>query len=196
MIKYLTLMGAFFTSSLFGQTKSGDWSLGLTSDYVNFEGFSPKYAVGVTGEFMLGKRLGVESSIAAGKDYFHVGTGIIFVPLGLLLSKADSENGFLVLLLTAAALFEHTNYHIPISSNFEVIPFVSLLRIRYLYDEGHPYNQDIFPSWSVGAKLSFVTKNNWYVNATVEGGQFYYPDLPKGIQSGLNIGYIFRSQNQ
>ena len=183
----------------FGQMKSHDWSIGGTYSYVQFQEFKPKNAFGVTGEYMFSKRWSVEFSVAGGKDYFEFGTGGIFFPLGLLLSKTsrygdDSDKGLLLLLMAVACAFEHTNYHIPLSSNLELIPYVSILRIRYIYDNEHPYNQNTFPSWSIGTKLRLYTKNNWYFSTTVEGGQFYYPGVPKGLQAGVDIGYIIKSR--
>lgn len=200
MLRYFLLLLGFVTSTLgFSQFKEDDKSLALTYDYVDFKGFAPKNAIGLTGEYMLGDHLGIEFSMAGGKDYFHFGTGALFAPLALLLSNAntdDSGGGLLLLLLGIASLFEHTNYHIPLSPQFELVPYVSVLRFRYIYEGIQPYNEDVFASWSIGTKLSLITKKNWFINATVEGSQLYYSGRPKGIQAGIHIGHIFKSKNE
>ena len=196
---FLLLLGLVSATPGYSQLGDDDRTLSMTYDYIDFKGFSPKNAIGVSGEYMLGKHIGIEFSVAGGKDNFQFGTGLLFAPLALLLSKADSDDsggGLLMLLLGIASFFEHTNYHIPLSAHVQLVPFVSLLKIQYLYDENHPYNQDIFPSWSIGTKLSFITKNNLLINATVERGQFYYPGRPYGLQAGITIGHIFKSKNE
>lgn len=201
MLNYFLFFFEVLISTLgFSQLKQDDRSLALTYDYIDFEGFSPKNAIGLGGEYMLGNHLGIEFSVAGGKDYFHFGTGALFAPLALLLSKANSDDsggpGLLILLLGIASLFEHTNYHIPLSPRFELIPYVSLLRFRYIYEPDPQFNEDAFASWSIGTKLSLITKNNWFFNATVEGSQLYYPERPQGIQAGLHFGHIFKSKKE
>jgi hypothetical protein len=180
------------------QLQQNDCLIGASFNYIKFEEFNPKNSVGIHGEYMLGKRLGVEFSVAGGKDYFQMGTGAILFPLGLLLSKADNDGGggLLLLLFTVASLFEHTNYHIPLTPNLELVPFVSLLNIRYIYDEGHPFRFDTFPSWSVGTKLSLITKTNWYVHSSIEVGKLYHTGRPKGYQAGIHLGRVIKSKHQ
>ncbi|MBL7856719.1 MAG: hypothetical protein JNM57_03445 [Cyclobacteriaceae bacterium] len=199
-MKYALIIGWITLGiPVFGQLKEDDKSLALTYDYVDFKAFSPKSAIGLTGEYMLGDHFGIEFSVAGGKDYLHFGTGALFAPLALLLSNANTEDsggGLLILLLGIASLFEHTNYHIPLSEKVELVPYVSLLRFRYIYEEIQPHDVDIFASWSIGTKLSLITKKNWFINATVEGSQLYYSGRPKGIQAGIHIGRIFKSKRE
>ena len=190
----------FVSSKGIGQFKFGDQLLGATIDYIDFQGFSPKTAFGISGEYMLGKHVGIEASIAAGKDYLHFGPALFMVPLTLLLSKTKEDENkdkeLLIFLATGLSFFEQTNYHIHLSSNFELIPFLSILRFRYIYDEYHQHNDDSFVSWSIGTKLSLLTKNNWYINASIERSQLYYSGVPSGIQTGIHAGYIFKSKDE
>jgi hypothetical protein len=127
-----------------------------------------------------------------------MGLGILS-PLALLLastnnSEGGSFGGLALWLACAASFIEHTNYHIRITDNFEVVPFLSLARFRIMYDRTNPvYNTDQFLSWSVGTKLSLLTKNNWVVNVSGERTQLYHPGRPAGWQAGVHIGYVFRS---
>jgi hypothetical protein len=66
-----------------------------------------------------------------------------------------------------------------------------------MYDRENPfsgYNTDQFGSWSVGAKLSFITKDKWIINGYVERSQLYYHGTPVGFQAGINIGRIIKSK--
>ena len=68
-------------SFCFGQLESSDITFAATAEYINFQKFSPTSAYGVTGEYMLGKHVGIEFSVAGSKDYFHFGTGAILFPV-------------------------------------------------------------------------------------------------------------------
>lgn len=187
----------FPTTFCLAQLQSGDKLFAATVEYVDFQHFSPYYTYGLTGEYMFGKHVGIEFSAAGGKDYFQLGTGAILFPLAILLSSADDGDGdsFLLFLAGLASLFEHTNYHIPLNKNIELVPFVSLLKIRYMYEPESAYDEYIFASWSLGTKLGFRFNNNLFINATVEGSQLYYSGRPRGIQTGIHIGYIFKNKN-
>jgi len=185
------------------QFKLGDFHLVGTIDRVSI-GQLPGYtSVGVRGELMLGKVFGTEFGFSGSKDNFNMGLGILS-PLALLIASIDNNDndgggsgmGGLVLFLAAAASFvEHTNYHIRITDSFEVVPFISLGRFRYMYDRTDPvYNTDQFLSWSVGTKLSLINKNNMVVNFSAERTQLYYTGRPAGWQVGLHIGHIFKSK--
>ena len=198
MTKYVWILILFLSTKGMSQLKSGDRLIGGTVDYMNVQGFSPRIVYGISGEYMIGKHLGIETSIAGGKDYFHFGPSIILIPLALLVSGTNDDTSseqLVVILMGVASLFEHTNYHIPLSSHIELIPFASLLRLRYIYDENNQYEGSTFASWSIGTKLSLLTRNNWYINASVERTQFYDPH-PAGIQTGIQIGYVFKSKNE
>ena len=186
----------FQTQFCFGQLDESDITLAATAEYINFQNFSPVYAYGITGEYMLGKHVGIEFSVAGAKDYFHFGTGAVLFPFALLLSGTDSDNGLLLFLIGIASLFEHTNYHIPLSKNLELVPYVSLLRLRYMYDPESGFDDEIYASWSLGTKLGYRFNNNLFINASVEGSQLYYSGRPRGIQTGIHIGYIFKNKNK
>ncbi len=186
------------------QFKLGDFHLLGTIDRVSL-GQLPGYtAIGVRGELMFGKVFGTEFGFSGSRDNFHMGLGILS-PLALLLASIDNNDndgggsgmGGLVLFLACAASFiEHTNYHIRITDSFEVVPFVSLGRFRYMYDRTDPaYNTDQFLSWSVGTKLSLLSKENLVVNFSAERTQLYYTGRPAGWQAGLHIGYVFKSKS-
>lgn len=193
------LLFLFPVTFSWAQLQKADKTFAGTAEYVNFQQFSPTYVYGITGEYMLGDHVGIEFSAAGANDYFQFGTGAILFPIALLISGADSDgdgDSFLLFLAGIASLFEHTNYHIPLNKNIELVPFVSLLKIRYMYQPESVFNEYIFASWSIGTKLGFRFNNNLFMNATVEGSQLYYSGRPRGIQTGIHIGYIFKSKNE
>jgi hypothetical protein len=182
------------------QIKFGDFRLAGTVQQVNISQLPTYTVVGVRGELMLGKVFGTEFGFSGGPDYFDMGLGILS-PLALLLAGTGNNDeggsfGGLVLFLACAASFvEHTNYHIRITDSFEVVPFLSLARFRYMYDRTNPfYETDQFVSWSVGTKLSLITKNNWMLNLSAERTQLYHSERPAGWQAGIHVGYIFKSK--
>ena len=197
MKKLATLFFILHASISFAQLEDSDITFAVTTEYINFQKFSPTYAYGITGEYMLGKHVGIEFSVAGAKDYFHFGTGAILFPVALLLSGSDSDgDGLLLFLIGIASLFEHTNYHIPLSKNIELVPYVSLLRLRYMYQPDSEFDEEVFASWSLGTKLGFRFNNNLFINASVEASQLYYSGRPKGIQTGIHIGYIFKDKKE
>ncbi|MBX2962373.1 MAG: hypothetical protein KF687_07670 [Cyclobacteriaceae bacterium] len=183
------------------QRKFGDFHLMGTVEQINISNLPQYTVVGMRGEIMLGKVVGTEFGFAAGKDNFHMGLGILS-PLALLIASLDdgeggSIGGLLLWLACAASFVEHTNYHIRITDNFEVAPFLSLARFRYMYDRTDPfYSTDQFVSWSIGTKLSVLTKNNWVVNVSGERTQLYHTGRPAGWQAGLHVGYTFKAKNE
>lgn len=182
-MKNLAILFCFFpTTFCLAQLQEDDKTFAATAEYINFQQFSPTYAFGITGEYMLGDHVGIEFSAAGAKDYFQFGTGAILFPIALLISGTDSDgdgNSFLLFLIGIASLFEHTNYHIPLNKNIELVPYVSLLKVRYMYEPESEFDEYIFASWSIGTKLGFRFNNNLFINASVEGSQLYYSGRPK-----------------
>ena len=60
-MKYLAILFCLFpTTYCLAQFQKNDISFAATTEYINFQQFSPTYAFGITGEYMLGNHLGVE----------------------------------------------------------------------------------------------------------------------------------------
>jgi hypothetical protein len=160
----------------------------------------PAYTTfGIRGELLIGNSFGSEFGFSGSRDNFHVGLGILS-PLALLLAGSGNDDeersgslAELVLFAACAVSFiEHTNYHIRITDGFEIVPFLSLARFRYMYDRTDPfYNTDQFMSWSVGTKVTFLTKENFLLNLSGERTQLYHTGRPAGFQAGIHIGYRF-----
>jgi Outer membrane protein beta-barrel domain len=205
MKNYLLALTIFMPATLLAQINKHDWWVGGSYDHISFSEFPEFNTVGIKGEYMLGKVVGVEFGFTAGKDNIHLGAGTILGPIFLLMNSKnnneDSEGGGLAelafMVIAIASMAEHTNYHIRITDGLQLVPFLSLLRYRYMYDRTDPYYPTTdFLSWSVGTKLSLITKKNWIINASFERSQLYYTGTPSGMQAGINVGYIFKHKGE
>jgi len=190
--------------ALSAQFKKNDWWIGASYDNIGFKDLPHYNAVGIKGEYMLTNTIGVEFGLTGSRDNIHVGAGTLLGPLFFALTSSSNDNsvsqgvgGLVLIAITAASMLEHTNYHIRINDNIHISPYLSLLRFRYMYDRENPfvkYNTDQFGSWSVGTKLSFITKDKWIINGYIERSQLYYIGTPASLQAGLNIGRIIKSK--
>lgn len=186
----------FFTLVSFscrGQEESHEpfFSAGITCEYIDISGLKSVVAPGIAGELRLNKLIGARYSFAATQDYYHLGSGLLFYPLFLLGDKTDSPYTVVFLLLT---LFEHTNFHIKLTEGIEWVPYLSLLRIRYLWDENSLYNDSVFASGSIGSSLNFKIGKNWSTALSWDGTQLYRPGRPKGWEAGIALIYEFRQK--
>ena len=199
MIRLPIALLLLYPLSCVGQLSKKDWSLAITYDHIDFESFPIYNTVGLKGEYMLGKRIGAEFGVTAGKDNLHFGIGTVLAPFFLLLKETEEEKslGELALMLAGiVSMLEHTNYHVSITPDIEIIPFLSLMRFRYMYERDGYYNTSEFLSWSVGSKVSILPPGNWFLNGTIERSQLYYSGRPIGLQIGFNVGYIFKYKSE
>lgn len=92
-------------------------------------------AGGIKYQIFLGKRVSIDADILISKDYFHFGPGIIGLPIALLGFTSDDEDSplrsFLYSVAAVALSFEHLSYHIPVKSDLDISPYISLLRFKY-----------------------------------------------------------------
>jgi hypothetical protein len=106
-------------------------------------------AGGLKFQLFLSKRFSVDADLVFGRDYLHTGPGIIGLPLGLFTIgtgseiNSDSFTEFFFYLAAIALSFEHFSYHIPVKTNLEISPYVSLLRYKYAYEHGNYSDPDI-----------------------------------------------------
>jgi hypothetical protein len=158
-------------------------------------------AGGLKFQIFLGKRLSIDADLVLSRDYAHFGPGLIGVPLGLFALASDEETefeDFSSLLLTIAVMvlsFEHISYHIPVTTDLDIAPFVSLLRYKFSYLHDNPGNPDI-----VGEQLSFATGiqvNKYYGRFVLSPYGEYnlgYRDLASRFNAGIYLGYYFRGK--
>jgi hypothetical protein len=110
-------------------------------------------AGGIKYQLFFGNRVSLDADFVFGKDYFHVGPGLIGLPIGILAIEDGSEWWSFLFGLAAMALsFEHISYHIPVTTDLDISPYVSVLRFKNSYEFNH-YSDTTF----IGQQFSFAT---------------------------------------
>jgi hypothetical protein len=147
-----------------------------------------QFAGGIKYQVFIGKRISMDADFVIGKDYWHLGPGLIGLPLGLigLLAFDESDNELALFSLIAIAIsFEHMSYHIPVNANLDISPYVSLLR----YKSSWEYNNRSDTTF-VGQQLSFATglQINKYFGKFVFSPYGEYNVGYKDFKSRLNVG--------
>jgi hypothetical protein len=125
------------------QHQTGD--IILSASPLNFLCNTPngvQIAGGLKFQMFLDNRFSVDADLVFGRDYFHTGPGIIGIPLMFLTLgtgsdiNSDSFAEFLFYVAAIALSFEHFSYHIPMKTDLDISPYVSLLRYKYAYEHG------------------------------------------------------------
>jgi hypothetical protein len=193
----------------FGQRHRDKPSLGVGYQHVNFEKFAVKHAIGINWEVMMNKRIGVELSLAGGDGYFDYGIASCFAPPLILMERLTRKKdgnyetngtiGIFIIFLTIPAILEQTNFHIRITDNIHIIPFISVYKFKYLNDRnpGNPYQY--FSSGSIGTRFSLITRKRWSVSANYRllrlyRGSEFLGELDHSVNKvghewGLNVGF-------
>jgi hypothetical protein len=172
-------------------SSKGNFSLGGGLTYVDFEGLNPKMGLEVVCEYMLTKHIGSNFPIAAGPNYAHVGLGILGAA-GIAASRDPLGKGNFFLMLFTPFLIENMSFHIPISKRAELVPYYSLLRVRYNWDEINSSYRGSHASGSMGLKLITFSDSNWNFSMYAEASQLYMSGHPYGFQSGISMFHIFK----
>jgi hypothetical protein len=159
-----------------------------------------QFAGGAKMRFFVGKRLSFDTDIVFSKDYFHAGMGLIGIPLALLClgTTSDEESSFSALLGFIAAIaisLEHTAYHIPISLQADLSPYVSLLRYKFAYVHG-VYNDPnvINEQFSCAAGVELNRYYNRFILAPYLEFNMGYRDHIPAYNAGVYLGYYFRAK--
>jgi len=210
---YITLTLVLLTNFTQGQSNNPDpldpithlaqiKQVNFSSTYERFQFTNtPVYnSFGISIEGMISKHFGFEVGISGGKDNFQTGIGVLALPFMIKARNSSKEDPtdfekWIKPALLAILLLEHINYHIDITQDFQLIPYVSLIRLRYMYNpEMDPlYNKNyVFLSGAVGIKAGLTFKDKWLLNAYCERSQLYFEGNPSGIQAGLNLGILLK----
>ncbi len=172
-------------------SSKGNLSLGGGLAYVDFEGLNPKMGLEVFGEYMLTKYIGSNFPIAAGSNYAHAGLGILGA-VGIAASRNPLGKGNFFLMLFTPLLIENVSFHIPISKRTKLVPYYSLLRMRYNWDDINSSYRGLHSSGSIGLKFIAFSESSWNFSMYSEASQLYISGHPYGFQSGINMFYLFK----
>ena len=143
-------------------------------------------AGGIKYQLFLGNRVSLDADFVFGKDYFHLGTGLIGLPIGLLALEFEDDWWVFLFGLAAMALsFEHISYHIPVTTEMDISPYVSVFRYKYSYEYNN-YSDTTF----VGQQLSFASgvQINKYFGKFVFSPYCEYNIGYKDLGSRFNVG--------
>jgi hypothetical protein len=158
-------------------------------------------AGGIKFQLFLSERLSIDADIVLSNNYFHLGPGVIGVPIGFLGLTSDDEDAplssFLFSVAAIALSFEHISYHIPVTTELDISPYVSLLRYKSSYEHSDSSDPDF-----IGEQLSFATgvqMNRYYGRFVLSPYGEYnigYKDLDSRFNIGVYLGIYFRGKNQ
>ena len=164
--------------------------------------YGNNFAGGIKISVFVSKHFSFDSDLVIGKDYTHFGPGIFGLPLWLVFfspgglsfssEEGDSFFSFLAGLVLMIASAEHFAYHFPVASNFEISPYLSLLRIKQLSN----VNDQEFPdgivsgsSFVLGMEFNRYIKN-FVISPYAEYNVTYNGSL-QGFNFGIYLGYNF-----
>ncbi len=176
-----------------------DWTLSISPNYVNHPDAYPRVVAGINSMVFLGKFVSLNANLAAGQGYVQFGTGLIGVPLFLMLGVAMSEEVsdpeiFLIWIAAIGTAFENMNFHIPVSSHFEISPYFSLLRIKYIQEgyggAANPWNANLVG----GVRLNiFISERFFFAPYAESTRDWGHRDAATwGVNGGVHAGFYFR----
>jgi hypothetical protein len=180
---------------------TGDFSIAGSPNILFNTPNGTQFAGGLMFRLFLGKRISFDTDIAFGRDYLHAGPGIIGLPVWFLFCRPQglSTNydapfsDFLFYIVAMVLSAEHIAYHIPVNSELDISPYMSLLRYKSSYKYGDYYN----PKYA-GEQFSFALGleiNKYFKRFQLSPYVEYnigYTDHISGFNTGVYCGYYFR----
>jgi hypothetical protein len=180
--------------------RKGDFMVALSPNLLLNTPNGAVIAGGLKIQVFISRRFSLDADLVFSRDYIHGGPGLIGLPIGLLVlstgmeseSFSESLTGLVVGVIAVAAAFEHISYHIPLKSNLDISPYVSILRYRYSYKYGVYSDPDF-----VGEQLSFasgVQMNKYFGRFVLSPYAEYnvgYRDHIPGYNFGVYFGMYF-----
>jgi hypothetical protein len=179
------------------QHQSGDIILSVSPNILFNTPNGVQIAGGVKFQMFLSKRISFDADLVFGRDYLHTGPGIIGIPVGLLLGtgseiESDSFSDFLFYAAMIALSFEHISYNVPVKSDMDISPYISLLRYKYAYEHGNYSDPNV-----KGEQLSFalgLQLNKYFgrfVLSPYAEWNMGYMDHISGFNVGVYCGIYF-----
>ncbi|WP_421869841.1 hypothetical protein [Marinoscillum sp.] len=183
-----SVLGVFCQGQVPVSERNSRVDLHITADYIGAGSLGTYVSGGLLGEFHYGDRVSAFFPLAFGKDYFEIGLGTIFAPLGLWAMSGGEEKTlgeFFGMLLAVATSVESMGYHIRLGEKQEFIPYYSLCRLRSFDSQGEL-------SASLGLMMRLHLSDRWHLNWSGEYSQFYTLRQASGVEGGMSVAYVFR----
>jgi hypothetical protein len=175
----------------------GDFTLSAAPNVLFDTPNGTQFAGGFKMRVFAGKRLSFETDVVFSKDYCHFGLGLIGIPLTLLsLSAMNNDDAPLSALLGLVAgvaiSLEHFAYHIPVSPQTDLSPYISLLRYKIAYPYGGYENPELTrEQFCLAGGLEINRYYNRFMLSPYCEVNMGYTDHKVGVNAGVYLGYYF-----
>jgi|WetSurMetagenome_2_1015567.scaffolds.fasta_scaffold140789_2 hypothetical protein len=180
----------------------GDVILSASPTVLLYTPNGSQLAGGIKIQIFLSKRFSLDADLMLSRNYVHLSPGLIGVPLGILaLSMGGDEDrsliDFFASLAAIALAIEHVSYHIPMTRQFDISPYVSLLRYKYASE----INNNSEPGF-INEQFCFTTGvqlNKYFgrfVLAPYAEYSIGYRDKLSGCNFGVYFGICFPTKSQ
>lgn len=160
--------------------------LHITADYVNVKSYGAYVTGGLLGEYHYTDKMSAFFPVSFGVEYFEIGLGTIFAPLGLWsLGEEEKSLGELVgMFFALMTSVESIGYRIQFAEKQEVVPYYSLCRLRSFSSQGEL-------SGSLGVMLRLHLSNRWHMNWSGEYSKYYTRRNLSGVEGSVSMAYVF-----
>lgn len=174
-------------SQLSVENRKSRIDLHVTADYVQIKSFGSYVTGGLLGEFHYNDRISAFFPVSVGVDYFEIGLGTIFAPMGLwsLGEEDKSLADLLGMFFALVTSVESMGYHIQLGEKREVIPYYSLCRLR-------SFDNQAELSGSLGVMLCLHLSDRWSMNWSGEYSKYYTTANVSGVEGNMSVAYAFR----
>ena len=180
----------------FNRHFAGEKKISLSPNIITIPDFGSRLAGGLKFQVFLGKRLSLDADLIVGKDYIQGGPGIIAIPFWLLFfsqSGFESDNfgsftEFLIMVAAGVLSFEHLSYHIPLKNDWEISPFVSLLRFKQFTP---PENVNSYGQLSFATGIQMDKYFGRFFISPYAEYNIGYSDGVSGFNAGVGFGISF-----
>jgi hypothetical protein len=201
----IVLPAGLFSQS---QTDPKEWSLGnnghkfrdasisISPDILFNAPNGTQFAGGLKLRMFFSKRVSFDADLVIGRGYTHFGLGLIGLPVWYIVSKPSgntfhnqSLSDFLATAAVMVLSLEHTAYHIPVTKDFEISPYVSVLRFKSLNDNepnNDPDGKEFQPAFAAGLEVNKYFKK--FVLSPYAEYNIGYNDHIPGFYTGIYCG--------
>jgi len=194
---FIVICAFLFSLSTAAQEKQKEIFLGARIGHLKMDDYTARNYVGLELDIKYANNLGIQYSMLAGKNYFHMPVG---PPAGFLLgliiittsraSKDSTKTGVglgVVLGILTTLIPESVSYNIGITKKVSICPYVSPLQLDFLKNKSKDDG-----SWSAGLGAGsrvhlYFNDRKTRVSPYFEYKMHYRSDTPTGYTFGLNL---------
>ena len=174
--------------------KPWDLTVAVAPIYVNHPNSDPRIAASFDASVFISKYVSLNANFAAGKGFMQGGLGLIGIPLMAVFSGpgiySESIEEFLLKFALIVLSFENINFHIPVTRNFEISPYISLLRIKYI-EGGYGKGQDSGANFVSGSCLNIFVTDRFFISPFAEVTRDWGENGLWGVHAGIHFGFTF-----